>query len=329
MISGRQEMLLKLIIEEYMKEAIPISSKSLSDTMQCSSATIRNEMSALEEIGLIEKTHISSGRIPSSKGYRYYVDNLMIPGKLSSEDTKKLEKVFANNALALNDTITKSLEIISEITHYTALALGSSSTDNRVAKIEVVPISDTKMIAIVVTDRGHVENRNVVLNETAPKEEIKKTIDLINKLIVGVPITQVSEVLEMEVKPIIDKYINKHEILYNAFYNAFSDFTQNTVFKMSGTKNILMQPEFNTPEKIRNILNKFDDRESVKKIIQNDSDVSIYIGEESDFDNEISIIKTTYYKDGEEGTIAIIGPKRMDYGKTRALLDYIKESIDR
>jgi len=329
MITNRQETLLKLIIEEYMKTAVPVSSKSLSETMNCSSATIRNEMAALETLGLIEKTHISSGRIPSSKGYRYYVDNIMIPGELNHEDIKKLESVFANNSLALNDAVTKSIEIISEITNYAAIALGNSSLDNKVAKIEVIPISDTKMIAIIVTDKGHVENRNVVLSEDVSKEEIRKTVDLINKLIVGVPIIEVSKILEYEVKPVITKYIKKHETLYNAFYNAFSDFAYETMIKMSGTKNILMQPEFDSPDKIRQIINKLDDKNIVRRISENKSDMNIYIGEESEFDDEISIIKTSYYKDGEEGTIAIIGPKRMDYSKASALLEYIKGNIDR
>ena len=329
MITNRQEVLLKLIIEDYMKTAIPVSSKSLSDIMGCSSATIRNEMAALEEIGLLEKTHTSSGRVPSSKGYRYYVDNIMKPGELSDEDLSKLQLIFANNALALNDVISRSIEIISEITSYTAIVLGNSSLENKVAKIEVVPISATKMIAIVVTDRGHVENCNVVLDENVSNDEIKKTVDLINKLIVGVPIGDVSKVLEFEVKPVIDKYINQHEVLYNAFYNAFSDFAHNTVFKMSGTKNILMQPEFNSPEKIRAILSKFEDQEIIRRISENNNDVNIYIGEESKFDDDVSVVKTSYYRDGEEGTIAIVGPKRMDYSKASALLDYIKENIDR
>jgi len=329
MITNRQEILLKLIIEDYMKTAVPVSSKSLSETMNCSSATIRNEMVALENQGLIEKTHISSGRVPSSKGYRYYVDNIMLPGELTKEDMKKIENIFANNRLALNDAVTKSIEIISEITNYAAVALGNSSLDNRVAKIEVIPISDTKMIAIIVTDKGHVENRNVVLNEDVSKEEIRKTVDLINKLIVGVPIVEVSKILECEVKPVITKYIEKHETLYNAFYNAFSDFAHETMIRMSGTKNILMQPEFDSPDKIREIISKFDDRDIVQRISDNKGDMNIYIGEESEFDDEISIIKTSYYRDGEEGTIAIIGPKRMDYSKASALLEYIKGNIDR
>lgn len=328
MITSRQENLLKLIIEEYMKSAIPVSSKSLAETMNCSSATIRNEMALLEDVGLLSKTHVSSGRVPSSKGYRYYVDNIMKPEELTEEEIDKLGKVFSNSSLALNDAVARSLEIVSEITNYATVSLGNASPSNKVAKIEVVPISETKMIAIVVTDKGHVENKNVVLPEFVSKTEIKKTVDLINKLIIGVPISEVSKFLEFEIKPIISKYIKQHEALYTAFYNAFSDFTHETVMRTSGTNNILAQPEFSTPEKMKDILNKFDDKDMIKKIDSNKS-AQIFIGEESDFDEDVSIIKTSYYKDGEEGTIAIVGPKRMDYGKAKALLDYIKMSIDR
>ena len=121
MITERQEGLLKLIVEEYIKTAKPVGSKALCDAMKCSSATIRNEMASLEETGLLEKTHTSSGRIPSDKGYRYYVDNIMQPKELTGEDMLKLQTIFKNNSLVLSDAIIKSMEIVSELTNYTEL----------------------------------------------------------------------------------------------------------------------------------------------------------------------------------------------------------------
>ncbi len=159
MLSARQKELLKLIVEDYIKTARPISSNSLCKILNCSSATIRNEMALLEEIGLIEKTHISSGRIPSEKGYRYYVDNIMKPKELTGEDVLKLQQVFQNKSLVLTDAISKSMEIISEITNYTAVILGSTSADNRLTKVEIVPVSDNQLVAIVITDKGHVHTQ--------------------------------------------------------------------------------------------------------------------------------------------------------------------------
>lgn len=329
MLSKRQEELLKLIVENYIKTASPVSSKALCKKMKCSSATVRNEMATLEQLNLIQKTHISSGRIPSDAGYRYYVDNIMVPKELTGEDMIKLRQIFSNNSLVLTDAITKSMEIVSELTNYTAVVLGKSSDDNKIAKVEVVPINDNKMIAIVITDKGHVENRNVVIEENVSKAEIKQTIDIISKLIVGVSLNEVSSVLEFEVKPLISRYVKQHDALYNAFYNAFSDFASKPNIKVSGTNNLLMEPEFDDATKIRNLLNKFEDKEIIKNIKADDDEVKVYIGSENMIDDDISVIKAYYDKDGVEGTIALIGPKRMEYGRAEALLNYIKENIGR
>ena len=327
-LSKRQEELLKLIVEHYIKTAKPVSSKELCDELNCSSATIRNEMAMLENYDLLEKTHTSSGRIPSDKGYRYYVDNIMEPKELTGEDMLMLQTIFKNNSLVLSDAIVKSMEIVSDLTNYTVVVLGNSSADNKIVKIEVIPTSENKMTAIIITDKGHVEHRNVVIEENVSQLEIKQTVEIINKLIIGVPISEVSKILEFEVKPVIDKYVKQHEALYNAFYNAFSDFSVKPDIKVSGQTKLLNEPEFNSADKIRDILSKFEDRELIKSIKATEDGINVYIGKENTIDNDVSIIKTYYTKDGVEGTIALIGPKRMEYDRARALLNYIKESIN-
>ena len=328
MVSNRQKELLKLIVEDYIKNARPVGSKALCDIMKCSSATIRSEMNYLEEIGLLEKTHISSGRVPSEKGYRYYVDNIMEPKKLNGEDMLKLQTIVDNKTLALNDIILKSMEIISDLTHYTTIVLGKQSSENLVQKIEVIPIDKNNVVAIIVTDKGHVEHKNIYIPGDVDSSEIKQTVDLINKLIVGTSIDSVSKVLEYQVKPIIGRYVKQHEVLYNAFYNAFSDFTNESV-NVRGTKNILMQPEFNDADKIRDIVSKFEDKDIVSSIKEEDNGINIYIGSENNFDDDVTVIKTKYTINGEEGTIALIGPKRMEYERVVTLLNYIKENINK
>ena len=328
MLNVRQTELLKLIIEDYIKTARPISSNSLCKTLKCSSATIRNEMATLEDLGLIEKTHISSGRVPSEKGYRYYVDNIMKPKELTGEDVLKLQQVFQNKSLVLTDVISKSMEIISEITNYTAVVLGSTSQDNKLTKVEVVPITENQLVAIVITDKGHVQHKNIMLETNVPLAEVKQTVDLINKLVIGTPISEVSTTLEYEVKPIIANYVKQHEVLYNAFYNAFSDFANASSVQMSGRKNILMQPEFDNTERIREIINKFDNKEIISSIKEEDNGINIYIGSENDIDEDLTVIKTKYNINGEEVTIALIGPKRMEYDHVVTLLNYIKENLE-
>ena len=135
MIGKRQNEILKIIVEEYIKTAKPVGSKSICDTLNCSSATVRNEMSYLEEVGYLEKTHTSSGRVPSELGYRYYVDNLMQPKELTGEEVLTLQTILNNQSLQLSDVITKSMEIISDMTNYTSLVLGNGSLTSRLKKV--------------------------------------------------------------------------------------------------------------------------------------------------------------------------------------------------
>ena len=161
MLTKRQEKILSLIVKEYVKTATPVGSKHICDSLNCSSATVRNEMAELEDYGYLEKTHISSGRIPSEKGYRYYVDYLMDPNKTNVADMRKLQTIFNNKSLAISDCIKKSLEIISQVTDYTSVILGEKSKDNCLKKVEVLPLDDTKVIAIVITDKGCVSHKSI------------------------------------------------------------------------------------------------------------------------------------------------------------------------
>ncbi len=329
MLTERQEKILKLIIEKYIKEPIPVGSKVISKVLKCSSATVRNDMGELENLGLLEKTHTSSGRIPSEAGYRYYVDNLMELKKMNAEDMLKLQIVFKNQQLALSDVITKSLQVISDMTNYTTVVLGSTSHENLLKQIEVIPIDDVSMIVIIVTDKGHVEHKNIKLQEVS-LEDVKKTVGLINNLISGTPIDEVSSKLEFEVKPIIGKYVKQHEQLYNAFYHVFSDFTNQEV-NIMGRSKMLEQPEFSTNiDKIKNVFNKLESPEIINNITEDDdNNIKVYIGDESNIDSDVTVIKTKYKNGGEEGTIAIIGPKRMEYDRVVSMLEYIKENIER
>lgn len=329
MISERQRKLLKLIVEEYIKTANPVGSTGLCDALNCSSATIRNEMATLEDIGYLEKTHTSSGRVPSEDGYRYYVDNLMEPKKMTGEDMLKLQTIFDNKQLVLSDVITRSLEIISEITNCTSLVLGTSSAYNKLKQVEAVPLSDDKIIAIVITDKGHIEHKELNVGQSVLASEIKKVVELINKLLVGTPLDEVSSKLEFEIKPIIGNYVKSHETLYQAFYNAFNEFSFKSHMQMAGRTKLLDYREFDNVSKIKELLNKFDDDSMIKKIEADCNDINVYIGHENNFDDDVSVIKTKYVVNGEEGTIAIVGPKRMDYEKVVSLLDFIKQNIER
>ena len=328
MLTDRQNKILKLIVEHYIKLAKPVGSNLISKKLKCSSATIRNEMSFLENAGLLEKTHTSSGRIPSEKGYRYYVDNLMELKKMNGEDMLKLQIVFHNQQLALSDVITKSLQVISDITNYTTVVLGSTSHENLLKQIEVVPIDDVSMIVIIVTDKGHVEHKNIKLQDVS-LDDVKKKVNLINNLISGTPIDEISTKLEYEIQPIIGNYVKQHEKLYNAFYHVFNDFTNQEV-NVVGKNKFLNQPEFSNVEKIKTVFNKLEDKETLRNIEEDDeNNIKVYIGTENNIDDDVTVIKTKFKTENDEGTLAIIGPKRMEYDRVVAMLEYMKENIER
>ena len=184
------------------------------------------------------------------------------------------------------------------------------------------------MVVVVITDKGFVEHKTINVAGIS-SEEIKQTVNLINNMIVGTPIDEISEKLEFNVKPIIGRYVKEHERLYNAFYNVFSSFTNKSVNVM-GKNNMLKLPEFSNVEKVRDVLEKLDDK--VDSIVETDSDdennINIYIGRETNIGDDMTVIRTKYRTDREEGTIAIVGPKRMEYDRIVNLLEFIKENIE-
>lgn len=329
-MNNRQNELLRLIVETYIKIVKPVGSKSLVKKLKCSSATIRNDMAYLESLGYLEKTHISSGRVPSEAGYKYYVDNLMKPKELTGDEVLKLQTILNNKDLVISDAIVKCMEIISDITNYTSIVLGKDSDNNTLKQVSIVPIDDKKIVAVVVTNTGHVENKQSNIPEAISMDEMIKACELINRKLVGTKLSDINSKLEYEIKPIIASQIKAYERVMNFFYDAFNDFNvKNSDIFFQGKTNILKQPEYDSPEKIKNMIGKLENLDLIKKIETNDKDVNIFIGEENKFDPNVTVIRTSYNIDGEEGTIAIIGPKRMEYDKVVTLLNYLKNYIER
>ena len=331
-MNERQSKLLREIVESYIKTAKPIGSKSLCKKLGCSSATIRNEMAYLEELGYIEKNHISSGRIPSEMGYKYYVANLMKPKELSEKDARALQTIFRNQELALSDAIEAVIEIISEMTNYTSVVLGKNSKENSLQQVNIIPLQNNKLVAVVVTNQGVVQNKQFTLPINISIQEVVKTSEIINKMLIGTPIEEVSQRLEFEIKPIIAEKIEAYETIYTIFSKTFNDFASKASesVHMSKKNYLLEEPEYNDVDEIRKIMTKFEDQNLIDKIdsTENKDAVNIYIGNENEFDENVTVIKTTYKKNGSEGTIAIIGPKRMEYDRVVGLLSFINKELN-
>lgn len=329
-MEDRQRKILKEIVECYIKEAKPIGSKHLCNKFNCSSATIRNEMASLEKLGLIEKNHISSGRIPSELGYKYYVDELMEPKELTGEDMLKLQTIFSNKNLIVSDAIERCLEIISDITNYTSISLGKESEENTLKQISIIPLDEEHIVALVCTDKGIVKNKQFTISTNINLKEVVKTSEIINKMLIGTPISTISERLEYEIKPIISTQVKQYETIYDIFYDAFNDFVSSKEnFHVVGKSKMLNQPEYNDTTEMKRLIAKLEDEESIRKIEKaDDKNISIYIGKENEFDDNVTVIKTNYSFGGEKGTIAIVGPKRMEYDKVVSVLNILNKWLE-
>ena len=331
-MNDRQSRLLKEIVESYIQTAKPVGSKSLCKKLKCSSATIRNEMAYLEELGYLEKNHISSGRIPSEAGYKYYVVNLMKPKELSSNDAMKLQTIFRNQELSLSDSISATVEIISEIANYTSIILGKNSGENTLQQVSIIPLQNNKIVALVCTNEGVVQNKQFVIPPNISINEIVKTCEIINKMLVGTPIDEVSTRLEYEIKPIIAEKVEAYEAIYSIFSKTYNDFASKAseTVHVSRKNYLLEEPEYDNVAEVRKIISKFDDQNLIEKIdaTETNDGVNIYIGSDSEFDDNVTVIKTTYKKNGSEGTIAIIGPKRMEYDRVVGLLSFLNKELN-
>lgn len=334
MLSARQLLIFKCIVEEFIETAEPVGSKTLMSkyNLPYSSATIRNEMSHLEKVGFLEKTHTSSGRVPSTKGYRYYVDTLL---QKNVDDTVKnqVATMFENTHRSLEEIIKESCQMLSELTHLTTVALGPNSNYEHLQNITLVPLSAHSVTAIIVTDKGHVENRMFNIKNNAYMDDLTSCVNVMNELLCGTPINDVARRLEVDVKPILSARIKEHEVLFNAFLEAFMKFANSNVY-FSGKENLLYQPEYNDVNKLRRLVSAFENSQSWNKLIpiEFDDGVSIRIGTDSPIEelNDVSVISASF-KTGKmsKGSISVIGPTRMPYEKVVSLVEYISESIER
>lgn len=330
MLTKRRMQILKAIVDEFTKTAEPVGSKRLMDLLDfsCSSATIRNEMAALEELGLLEKTHTSSGRIPSAKGYRYYVENLM-ERDLDENMKHSLTTIFQERHYSREEMVKKSCDILSQMTSLTTLVLGPESKYQTLQHVQLFPISEHSAVAVFITDHGHTENKTFHFEESISVEDLKTYCDVLNDKLCGTPINEVVERLKA-IQPLLASQVARHEVLFEAFVNAFMRFANDSVY-CSGQNNMLYQPEFADVEKLKQIMKLLEDSSIFRQISQHDGDFSVTIGGDSELiklDNVAVVSSKLKFGDSEEGELMVVGPSRMQYNKVVALMEYMTSVIE-
>jgi heat-inducible transcriptional repressor len=309
--------------------AQPVGSRQISKKHEItfSPATIRNEMADLEELGFLEKTHTSSGRVPSEKGYRFYVDHLLNPQGINSRDIQQIQSIFNERLVEVEHIIRKSANILSELTSYTSILLGPDVQRHRVKRFSIVPLSSDAAVAIIVTNNGHVENRMFSLPPNFTAAELEKMVNILNERLVGVSLDEIHKKLEIEILAILQQHVRSADDFIHSLVSATMQNSESKIF-YGGKTNMFNQPEFHDLNKVRMILDLMETTSQVQSLFHpNESGIHIRIGSENkqlEMEN-CSVITTTYsIGEDQQGAIAIIGPTRMDYKRVVALLEVMR-----
>jgi len=328
---NRRDKILKLIVDHFIKTAQPVGSQTLLDEyhLEYSSATIRSEMNALEIDGLLEKTHTSSGRVPSSKGYRYYVDNLR-EKSLDEEIQHRIQTVLNQKVQSAEEVIKESCEILSHMTNLVSVVLGPNANEEKLVSLQIIPIIEKSATAVFVTDTGYVENKTFNVGEKIKIDDVQSCVKLLNDRLSGTPISEL--VIKMQaIKPLISDLIVGHDILYQAMLETFLRFASDRL-SLYGRERLLDQPEYSTDiHKLKKILQMLNSPDLLRDITkEGDNELTIRIGEDDNDYEDVAVVSAKLKVPGQkEGSIAIVGPRRMDYAKVINYLEYVVESIEK
>ncbi|WP_427108253.1 heat-inducible transcriptional repressor HrcA [Lysinibacillus xylanilyticus] len=332
MLTNRQLQILQAIVDDFIMFAQPVGSRQISKKQEItfSPATIRNEMADLEELGFLEKTHTSSGRVPSEKGYRFYVDHLLNPQGINSRDIQQIQSIFNDRLVEVEHIIRKSANILSELTSYTSILLGPDVQRHLVKRFSIVPLSSDSAVAIIVTNNGHVENRMFSLPPNFTASDLEKMVNILNERLVGVSLEDIHKELEAEVLTVLQQHVRSADDFIHALVTATMHNSESKIF-YGGKTNMFNQPEFHDLNKVRMIWDLMETTSQVQSLFHpNESGIQIRIGSENkqlEMEN-CSVITTTYsIGEDQQGAIAIIGPTRMDYKRVVALLDVMRMDL--
>ncbi|MCX7715127.1 MAG: heat-inducible transcriptional repressor HrcA [Clostridia bacterium] len=337
-LNERKRKILQAIIEEYIGTAEPVGSRSISkkNELGLSSATIRNEMADLEEMGYLMQPHTSAGRIPSDIGYRFYVNSLMKRYQMSVEAMERMQLEFQKKVTQLENIIKKASMLTSAMTDYTAVVSTPEFHQSQIKKIDLVALGGETVMLIVITKDGIVKNR--ILSMAINDSVAARFAEILNRRLAGLTNDEINFDKIREIQDEIQSELNLHpralvEIL-DFIYKTIESIDETEVY-VDNVKSILKYPEYSDLGKAREMLSFLDNQKNLRSIIgkkDGDEHVSIRIGRENEFEQlyDCSLV-TVNYSLGEKviGKLGVIGPKRMNYAKVIAFLDCIASHIDK
>ncbi len=328
----RKMRILQAIIDDYILTGVPVGSRTISKKydMGLSSATIRNEMSDLEELGYLDQPHVSAGRIPSAKAYRLYVDSLLKTGRIRDDRIETISKHFSGRAHQMEDVIDHAARVISALTKYTAVVLSPRGKMPRIQTVQLVPVSRDAALVVIVTDTGIVRDSTIRLSGEMDRDTLYAISRAITGALAGHTLTEACEIL-----PEMIGRMQENQALLQSFYGMLNDRVvspRQPHVAIGGTSNMLSYPEYSDVEKARNFLSLMETRDRLASIIGGSGEMAftVRIGPETGVPEmaDCSIVTATYSTGGgQQGTIGVIGPTRMQYSRVLSILNMMGHQL--
>lgn len=332
-LDERKKKVLQAIVEEYINTAEPVSSGSITKGhgLDYSSATIRNDMAQLENIGFLDKPHTSAGRVPSAEGYRYYVNELLKEDNLTLEEIKYIQNKLKIKVNEIEDLTKVATTTLSEITHYTTVAVGPKADKQIIEEIKFVSLGQRMLMVVIVTDTGLVKETIIKFDEDITESQVDTLNNLFNTRLRGKPLSKIDKPMAEYIFSEVHYSIGIMNAIINQI-NKIIEEENNNIF-LEGAKRSFDLPEFKSMKVAKNFINLLDAKDEMLEIFNSGEaeDINVFIGDDDENSNlkDFSIITFKHtIGDKDLGTIGIIGPKRMDYAKVISVMKYISKKLN-
>lgn len=333
MLNERKKKILQIIIEDYISSAEPVGSRTIARKydLRLSPATIRNEMSDLELLGYLEQPHTSAGRIPSAQAYRFYVDALIEPGTLTDNDMALVDGWYNERRRNIDDIFQSTAKILSRMTQNVSMVLTNQQTIANFCYLKFLPLDSQHAILCIVADDGSIDTNVVDIPLGMSSEEMDYLAGKMSKLLEDRNLSDIS----VEILQNVHTDVVEDKLIFSSLLQAVRKMTgrrqEQKVF-LGGTKQLLNQPEFRDVERVRNLLGILEEEKVLKDLLQGgeDSGLKVTIGSENKFTGiqDCSMVQATYRLNGQiVGTMAVLGPTRMEYGKVISVMDYLHKYL--
>ena len=335
-LNERKQKILEAIIRNYMETGEPVGSRTVSKytDLNLSSATIRNEMSDLEEMGYILQPHTSAGRIPSDKAYRLYVDTIL---QRKDEEVSEMKELMVEKADKIDLLLQQVAKLLAQNTNYTSMVTKPKYQHKRIKFIQLNQMSERQLLVIVVLDNNHVSNKFINLMTNADENVIAQMNFLMNTALTGLDFTEINMAIMQQIKEKAGEYGELASSILDCISEVMTEEDDSEIYT-SGATNILKYPELSDKEKMTGLLSTFEEKHMLSAWANDEPPeddkehgIQVYIGEESPVESmkDCSVVTATYrIKEGVYGKIGIVGPKRMDYEKVVGTLENCMQQLD-